>query len=217
MATDSLNSKGFLIGATIGGLTALLIAPKAGRKLREDLHDVYCDLSEKTHSMASNIGKTGKSIAKNFGYQTGDWTDKAREMIDDVSCWVQSNGNHHARDLIIGGVAGGVIGTVAGLLLAPKSGSELRQDLADVSEDFAGQMSKTSQNVAKHARSQANDWLDLAKQIVNNLTETIEDVGENAAAKGKEFSQASHSRLNEVMELASLGFRLWQNMKKKRS
>ena len=38
--------KGALLGALFGGAAALLLAPKSGKELREDLNDTYCSLSE---------------------------------------------------------------------------------------------------------------------------------------------------------------------------
>lgn len=43
--------------------------------------------------------------------------------------YAQTNSNH-SKDFLIGGLIGGVIGATAALLLAPKSGKELRSDIA---------------------------------------------------------------------------------------
>ena len=221
MATRNVSSKGFLVGAAIGGVlgtvSALLMAPKAGRQLREDLHDLYCDVSDKSHDLACNLTETGKTLAKTFGYRVDeDWTDKARHVVGDVAEWFQSQGNHTTRDLVLGSLAGGVIGTIAGLLVAPKAGNQLREDIAEVSEDFADHVSKRGKSMAKNVRSQTHDWLDLAKDLINNIADTVEDVQENVVSKGKKVRRQAQSRVNDVVELASMGFRLWQNMKKGR-
>lgn len=53
------------------------------------------------------------------------WTDQAK----DAACQLMDKGEVN-KNLLIGGVAGGLIGATAALLLAPKAGCELLQDIA---------------------------------------------------------------------------------------
>lgn len=54
------------------------------------------------------------------------WTDQAK----DAACQLMDRGEAVNKTLLLGGVAGGLIGATAALLLAPKAGSELVQDIA---------------------------------------------------------------------------------------
>ncbi len=54
------------------------------------------------------------------------WTDQAK----DVAQQVLEKGEIMNKKMVLGGVAGGLIGAAAALLLAPKSGAELIKDLS---------------------------------------------------------------------------------------
>lgn len=78
MSENKREGKNFLIGAVVGGVlgafTALLLAPKSGRELREEI-------KEQVHHVA---GKT-QDLAKNIGSQTSDWIGKAKEVAGSVT------------------------------------------------------------------------------------------------------------------------------------
>jgi gas vesicle protein len=224
--TYHINSREFLVGAAVGSMlgtvTALLLAPKSGRRLRQDICDVYCDLSDKTQDMACKVGKKSKTFMRNVGCQTTDLKDRARGVVDDVSDWMHPT-EETPRDLLIGSVLGGVLGAVAGLLLAPKSGSELRQDIADTYEDvsektqeMADQFTRKGKKVANNVQSQAGEWLDLAKQVISQLAGDAQDTAEEVVEKGRNKLHSSKNRANEIMEWASLGLRAWQGITNRR-
>ncbi len=60
--------KSFALGALLGGLaagvTALLFAPKAGKKLRGEIKEKYTKLSEKGHDLCGDIYERGKEFAE---------------------------------------------------------------------------------------------------------------------------------------------------------
>jgi gas vesicle protein len=224
MTNYHMHSKEFLVGAVVGsllgGVAALLAAPKSGQRFRRDLCDAYCDLSDKTQDVANQMARKGRSLAKNVGSQTCDWSDKARCFVENIKGWIASEeeeGEENAqRDLLIGGVVGGVLGAVAGLVLAPKSGSRLRQDLADTYHDMSERtyeaaqgMTKKGKAFARTAQSRANKWLELAKGLVEELTGEAQESDEDITDRAKH-------RLDDMMEWASVGWRLWQGLKSRR-
>jgi gas vesicle protein len=81
---QGMSGKSFLAGAVVGGvlgaLTALLLAPKSGQELRQDLGDQYKDVSLKTESLARGIADT-----------TSEWANIAKETVgnvaDEVKAW----------------------------------------------------------------------------------------------------------------------------------
>lgn len=163
MAQVQKQAKDFLVGAAIGGLlgtaAALLVAPKSGKKMREDLNEIcnlYCD----------------KSV---------DWSEKAKNTFNGFKHWFQpeEESDNTVRDLLVGGVTGGILGAITGLLLAPKAGSKIRQDLSDRYQEF------------------------------------VERSGEIANELGKRGGEAKN-KVNEIMEWAALGLRLWEGVKKGR-
>lgn len=222
MTNYHMHSKEFLVGAAVGSLlgsvAALLAAPKSGRRLRQDICDAYCDFSDKTHDMA----RKGKSLAKNVSCQTSDWAGKAKSLVQGLTSkaqgWCEEEEEYCTRDLLVGGLVGGIVGAVAGLLLAPKPGEDLRQDIVDTyhdmsekTQDIAGDMSKKGKSFAKTARSKASKWLDLAQQIIEEITEQAQDKSEELAEQAKRTVKGD--RMHDIMDWASLGFRLWQGLK----
>ena len=53
-----------------------------------------------------------------------------------------SQGNDYSKGFVIGALVGGVAGALTALLLAPKAGIELRQDIATTSKDVYGKASQ---------------------------------------------------------------------------
>jgi gas vesicle protein len=93
--SNNVDGKDFLMGAVVGGLlgamAALLLAPKSGRELREDISNQYESISEKTQQIASTVGEKTAIIAKSATTQTTEWVDRAKEVagtvIDEMKTW----------------------------------------------------------------------------------------------------------------------------------
>ncbi|KIC72895.1 YtxH domain-containing protein [Candidatus Protochlamydia amoebophila] len=211
---------GAVIGSLLGGVTALLTAPKAGKRLRQEMNDFYSDVSDQSHDIADNISKKTRSVMKSFGSHSNELADKAKCLYCGVKkmmgCEQEEEEETCTKDLMMGGVIGGVLGAVVGLLLAPKSGSELRDDIvegcekvSDKTRGMADQFSKNGKKMAATAYSKTNKWLDLAKGIVHEWTDEAEEKSENFT------SQAKH-RMDDLMDWAALGYRVWQGINKKR-
>jgi gas vesicle protein len=225
MRQHHLHTKEFIIGAAVGSLlgsvTALLIAPKAGRKLRGDICDAYSCLTDKTQDLASK----GKSLAKSIGCQTCGWANKAKCAVDNarktIKSWTSEEEEETTQDLLIGGLVGGIVGAAVGLLLAPKSGEELRRDFRDTCEDlsertqdFADDMTRRGKSFARATSSKANKWLVLAQDIIEDLTEGSQGKGGEWIEQVKGF--VKNKRVNEAMDWAQLGYRLWRGIQSRR-
>jgi len=76
MARNS-NGKSFALGAflggVVGGVAALLFAPKAGKHLRKDITDKYCEVSEKAQCLMEDVCD-----------QTQELVEKAKNLADDA-------------------------------------------------------------------------------------------------------------------------------------
>lgn len=63
MSKDGINSKDFLIGTLIGGIvgatTALFLAPKSGKELRDDLNNQANALKDKTDQLTTDAKEKG--------------------------------------------------------------------------------------------------------------------------------------------------------------
>jgi gas vesicle protein len=96
---------------------------------------------------------------------------------------------------------GGGIGAVLALLFAPKTGLELRTDIADVTRkgldktsEMATQIGDTAQTVYSDTRSKAGEIYDSAKQKINTATAAISEIpGELENAVKEKANQFSNS------------------------
>jgi gas vesicle protein len=62
-----------------------------------------------------------------------------------------------------------VIGAVAGLLMAPRPGREMREMLAERSEEFR----RRAQEVANEAQGRAGEWLDKSRELFEEQTQRL--------------------------------------------
>ncbi len=87
-----------------------------------------------------------------------------------------------------GGLAvGSLIGYVLGLISAPKSGSQLRQDIVDSSEDFY-----------HHASDSFSDMKHKTEQTLHNLQEKGGEAVKKAGATVKERKQQIMKKFDEL-------------------
>ncbi|GGG15784.1 YtxH domain-containing protein [Paenibacillus abyssi] len=102
--------------------------------------------------------------------------------------------NQKARGFLLGALAGGVVAAVSALLLAPKSGRELRKDIAkgagqisDTTVRYAGQAKDATVKVAQQVSSQTTQLADLTKQVTSRV---VQDVKSWRGNRGSDFEQA---------------------------
>lgn len=71
---------GALIGSIAGSLTALLLAPKSGKELRQDIADGARQVGGKVQEVAGKVGEQGINLI-------GVVTDRAEGVISDIQSW----------------------------------------------------------------------------------------------------------------------------------
>ncbi|QYR23324.1 YtxH domain-containing protein [Paenibacillus sp. sptzw28] len=91
---------GAIAGGIIGSVTALLLAPKAGREIRKDLAEGAQEVGERTVRVASQVSDTTTRIAKQVGSTASNAAGRAKEtagsVIEGVRGWRTSRGDNHA-------------------------------------------------------------------------------------------------------------------------
>ncbi|MBS4167847.1 YtxH domain-containing protein [Parachlamydia sp. AcF125] len=182
----------FLKGAFLGGLTgsiaALLLAPKSGRELRNDLSETYEDICEKSHTFGDQLRQTGHRVLHPFeGYE-------AEEEEEDSS-----------STMWMGGVVGAVLGATSALLLAPQSGERLREELGDKYEEIREKAEKFMSNV----QHKGHDAMEYA---ADEWRETLNTIIEKLSSKKKRAG----SQLEEIFDWANLGLRVLQQIQGRR-
>ncbi|MEI7024894.1 YtxH domain-containing protein [Paenibacillus sp. y28] len=107
--------------------------------------------------------------------------------------------NHEkGKVFVVGAVVGSVVGAVTALLLAPKSGKQLRADiseqaaqLSDSAQRLAGQVSQKTQQLAKTVSTQTEELVTKAKNAATGLVEDVKAWKESRNAEKEEVSAAA--------------------------
>ena len=82
---------------------------------------------------------------------------------------------------LTGFVIGGAIGAIAGILLAPKSGEETRQFLADSAEDIVRKADETAKQIQSRADLAVSDLQKKGEEIKEKLKDLISKQKDNNA------------------------------------
>lgn len=96
-----------------------------------------------------------------------------------------------AKGLIIGFIAGSVVGAVLALLYAPKSGRELRADikqktgeLVDDAEEYLQRARKRATEIINEGKQRSQVLIDDARKRAETLLDDAERILSDARAKG---------------------------------
>ena len=91
-----------------------------------------------------------------------------------------SENNMNGKDFLLGVVVGGIIGAATALLLAPKTGSELRADLRETAgtvtartQELAQQIGEKSQQIARTVSTQTSEFVGKAKELASTVAEEV--------------------------------------------
>lgn len=92
----------------------------------------------------------------------------------------------NGKDFLLGVVVGGIIGAATALLLAPKSGSELRADLRETAgtvsartQEIAQQIGERSQQIARTVSTQTTEIVGKAKELASTVADEVKTWREN--------------------------------------
>ena len=77
------------------------------------------------------------------------------------------NKENHLRIFIGGFITGGIMGGIAGLLLAPKSGKKLRRSITKKADHLIDDTNKMMENAGKVASNIISDAKKKAERIIN--------------------------------------------------
>ena len=178
MKEELTNRKGsiltpVLVGGAVGAGLALVLAPKSGTEIRKDLKR-----AANRFSQAVDIGKDLYGEGREFVDKAVEASKKA--YVEEKPLEPISNGRRSLLvPILTSGIIGAGIGAGIALLLAPKSGSETREDL----KRFA---SSTRERVVS-AIDKGKDLYVAGKAAI---TEAVE-AGKKAYVEGKQ--EAMHA------------------------
>lgn len=99
----------------------------------------------------------------------------------------------NTKDFLIGTLIGGIVGASAALLLAPKSGKELR---SDISEQAQIAKEKTTA-LTSTAYEKGNEWAQIAKDKSSDIAKTVQAQSQQVIEKVKEVANKVKSDAQE--------------------
>ena len=85
-----------------------------------------------------------------------------------------------AGKFIAGFIVVGLVGAVAGVLLAPQSGEETREKIKESSKKAYDKASSTVKEIQEKAESISNDMAKKGEELVNKIQGMIDKQKENA-------------------------------------
>lgn len=76
---------GGAVGAVVGIIAALLLAPQSGKELREALGDKYEHIRDEAEKFLSKASDKGKQAWHEMEDQAGDWKDTLQMIVEKLS------------------------------------------------------------------------------------------------------------------------------------
>jgi gas vesicle protein len=125
----------------------------------------------------------------------------------------QHNDNSYGKGLAIGMIVGGAVGAIVALLLAPKSGAELRRDIAersselyDRANDFASDQSRRMNEYLNEGKAKAEEIVKTARQQAGTLMSEAESMMNDARARLGQFTQTNiKDNIGRIQDAAHAG------------
>ena len=125
----------------------------------------------------------------------------------DVNGSMKETDNSNSRDFVTGAIVGGLAGALAALLLAPKSGKELREslneqtsslkdksaDLASVAKEKASGLKDTVSQQSSTLKDKSTDLASVAKEKASDLKDTVSQQSSTIVNKVKDMKNKSEN------------------------
>lgn len=102
--------------------------------------------------------------------------------------------NNTGRKFAVGAIVAGVAGYVTGILTAPKSGKDTRQDIKDKAEEVGSKLVEE----LKQAQTELNKMLHLAKEKSSALNASAREGFNEAVIRAKDARNKSATVLKAV-------------------
>ncbi len=150
---DGINTKDFLIGTLIGGIvgatTALFLAPKSGRELREDITDQATQLKEKTDTWKQQASEFSTDLAEQAKEKSNQLTKAISEQTQQVMDKVK-----HLKDKSI------------------EVSAELQEQVQEIISEAATAIENGTEDMTEEVKKKLEDTKSALEDVEKQLTET---------------------------------------------
>lgn len=128
----------------------------------------------------------------------------------------KNNNNSYWKGFLAGTLIGGLSGAITALLLAPKSGKELRRDIAEKSYElydkaqdyfaiFEENMGNVVSNTVNEGRERAQNIIETAKTQADSLLKNAEKMMHEAKYKANEVKSEISDKIENLKDAAKAG------------
>ena len=193
---------GGILGALLGGSSAIILTPKSSRVLREYIADSYQNVSDRTWQLINNLNEKGEEIADLLKGQTSVWAERSLEITESVTDEV-------------------------------REWAEALRDAASEAQQKAEQFGKNPayQNKISEVLNWSQKALEIADEVtheVKNWKESIQSVIRDSSHPARRaFEQDGHHKhsthacdtsqtVSQLVDWATVGFNIWQNLQSKK-
>lgn len=122
---------------------------------------------------AGNSGKERVTVAKRNGEET---------FRTDIKEWRYIVANGSGDSFLAGVIIGGIAGLAAGILLAPKSGSEMRADLLERSDTAREQIWDRTGSAREEFMDRTGSAREQMEDLLDSTSQRLEDIRAEAAS-----------------------------------
>jgi len=137
-------------------------------------------------------------------------------MVTERKIKMAKQENNYWKGLITGTIIGGVAGAITALLLAPKSGKDLRADIAEKSYEIYDKatdyFSLFEENIGNVVSNTVNEGKDRAQTIINSareqadsLLKNAEEVFNTAKSKTQNVRSSIEDKVGHLKDAAKAG------------
>jgi gas vesicle protein len=102
-------------------------------------------------------------------------------------------------------IVGGILGFLFGMLSAPKSGADLRRQLADNSEDLYKNASDSISDLKKKSTQAITDVQQRGGEVIKKATDTVQGARDTVSNKLQEMAGQSTQVLVDDVESMTSG------------
>jgi gas vesicle protein len=116
----------------------------------------------------------------------------------------------NSRDFVKGLIIGGLIGAAAGILFAPKSGKETREDISRKTQDLLSRAKEEYEAAVEKSKKAYESAVDKMKEFQTLARMKASDAGEKVedlADKGMETIDATRGRLKKAIDAGVEAFK----------
>ncbi len=155
-----------LISGVIGAGLALLLTPKSGREMRQDIRRFATSASEQAGEQISNVMEQGQEMYSQGKAAASQALSSPMEELEAEEEAPSSSTASMVASVLLGGIAGAAIA----LLLAPKPGSEVIEDL----KGWASTAYEKGKDLYAQGSTAVKEAMEKGKQAASETAEKLQ-------------------------------------------